>query len=416
MKKLLLLAVPMMLGIVSCGTSTPTSSAPKSNDAAGSSAAAPVSEDSQAEAKAAKLTQGFSSPAQFAYMNARPQYNYYTTTFVFETLDLFDDNTYQFNVISMTFSGVVLPEEGSDGSGNERENSVVRYYGTYTSAEDELDPEILSVSLADPSRIVAFSDAAAFYDTANWTDAMSKAAGSHIEYDENYQQHLVEGEKSAADYLKENAFAAMDIEAVPSQGKIDFVAPVVPEGGNAKAKLSTEKDGLVNGFSSAGQFAYMNHRPQYNYYTTTFAMQTLETYEDGSYALNLYTSTFSGVVLPEEGSDGTGNERENSQFTSFGTYTSAEDELDPEILAVSLSESKRLVVRNDAAAFYDTDNWTAAMSKAAGSHIEYDENYQQHLVEGEKTAAEYLSENKLPAVEAEAVPTQGKLDFIVFAD
>ena len=223
MKKLLLLAVPMMLGIVSCGTSTPTSSTPKSNDAAGSSAAAPVSENSQAETKAAKLTQGFSSPAQFVYMNARPQYNYYTTTFVFETLDLFDDNTYQFNVISMTFSGVVLPEEGSDGSGNERENSQFTSFGTYTAAEDELDPEILAVSLSESKRLVVRNDAAAFYDTDNWTAAMSKAAGSHYEYDENYQQRLVEGEKTAAEYLSENKLPAAEAEAVPAQGKLDFI-------------------------------------------------------------------------------------------------------------------------------------------------------------------------------------------------
>ena len=411
-KNLLLLSLGAIISLCACGSTD--GSASKTADSSSSPVTESSSiktESSEKEEKAAKLTQALSSPAQFTYSNMRPGYNYYTTTYAFETLDLFDDGTYQLNEISMTFSGVVLPEEGNGGTGNERTNFVKRYYGKFSSSKDELDEDILNVSLGSPDRIVFFNDASEFYDTANWTALMSKKAGTTYSYDENYQLVPTEGEKSALDYLKENVFTSLELSAVVSEAKIDFVAITV---GNENAKLGTYNDGLNGGYSSPAQFAYSNMRPSYNYYTMEFDMQTLETYNDGTYVLNQYSSVFSGVVLPESGNDGTANERTNYQLSVYGTYTSEVDDLDEDTTHVHLSEATRIVKRYDAAEFYDTANWTAVMSKKAGTTYSYDENYQLVPTEGEKSAAEYLAENKTPAVDADVLPKEGKLDFITF--
>ena len=123
MKKSLVLSALLATSMLAaCGGNAPASN---SNGGDGSG---------NTPAKVAKLSYGLSSPAEFSYHNMRPQYNYYLTTFSFQTLDLFDDGTYQLNDILMTFSAVVLPEEGQDGQGNERDNVVSRFYGKYTSA------------------------------------------------------------------------------------------------------------------------------------------------------------------------------------------------------------------------------------------------------------------------------------------
>ena len=365
-------------------------------------------------AKVAKLSYGLSSPAEFSYHNMRPQYNYYLTTFSFQTLDLFDDGTYQLNDILMTFSAVVLPEEGQDGQGNERDNVVSRFYGKYTSAPDDLDDTILNISLDTPDRLVVFSDSSAFYDTANWTPEMAKLAGTTTQYNTDGSTSVVEGEESAIDFLKDHAFSPVVVSSVPSQGKADYAKLSVPEGGNQNAKLGTYKDGLKNGFSSPSSFAYHNMRPQYNYYLTTFSMQTLETYEDGKYIFNEYSSCFSAVVLPEEGQNGQGNERDNSHYSFYGTFTSQPDDLDDSIVNYSLSESTRIVGRVDASVFYDTENWTPEMSKKAGSTTQYNTDGSTSVVEGEKTAAEYLAENKKPASVATTIPSKGSMDIVSF--
>ncbi|MCI7788094.1 MAG: hypothetical protein MR518_01130, partial [Mollicutes bacterium] len=78
------------------------------------------------------LTKAFSSPAKVTYNNRRPTYNYYLTTFTFETLEVFSDSSYAFSVSSSTFSALILPEEGNAVQGNERDNSLVTYYGSFT--------------------------------------------------------------------------------------------------------------------------------------------------------------------------------------------------------------------------------------------------------------------------------------------
>ena len=50
------------------------------------------------------LTGSYLSPAQLGYSNMRPTYNYYLTTFAFQNLETYSDNTYCLTLSSSTFS------------------------------------------------------------------------------------------------------------------------------------------------------------------------------------------------------------------------------------------------------------------------------------------------------------------------
>ena len=79
---------------------------------------------------AGKITGIYLSPAQLSYINMRPEYNYYLTTFTQQEITLMDDNTYCLEVSAATFSALELSESTSDAKGNERENSITKFYGT----------------------------------------------------------------------------------------------------------------------------------------------------------------------------------------------------------------------------------------------------------------------------------------------
>lgn len=53
---------------------------------------------------AGKITGIYLSPAQLSYINMRPEYNYYLTTFTQQEITLMDDNTYCLEVSAATFS------------------------------------------------------------------------------------------------------------------------------------------------------------------------------------------------------------------------------------------------------------------------------------------------------------------------
>ena len=76
---------------------------------------------------AGKITGIYLSPAQLSYINMRPEYNYYLTTFTQQEITLMDDNTYCLVVSASTFSALELSESTSDAKGNERENSITKF-------------------------------------------------------------------------------------------------------------------------------------------------------------------------------------------------------------------------------------------------------------------------------------------------
>ncbi len=156
-------------------------------------------------AKEAKLVASFISPAKLTYNNMRPTYNYYLTTYDFEVLDVYDDNTYCLTLSSSTFSALILPETGNDAQGNERSNSLYKYYGTFTSVQDDLDPNTYVYTISVATRLIATSDEGWYIDTANWTDDMkTKAADLEYGYDEATQSQTVVGKTeyaTGAEYL-----------------------------------------------------------------------------------------------------------------------------------------------------------------------------------------------------------------------
>ena len=122
-----------------------------------------------------EVTGGDPSPAPLGYSNMRPQYNYYLTTFDQQEITLMDDNTYCLILSSACFSALELAESTNDAKGNERTNYITKFYGTYTSQVNDLDEDLLDVTLSTPTRVVSSYDQTYWLDTDNWNDDMGKA-------------------------------------------------------------------------------------------------------------------------------------------------------------------------------------------------------------------------------------------------
>ncbi len=177
-------------------------------------------------ASEAAITGVYLSPSQMSYVNMRPSYNYYLTTFTQQEITLYDDGSYCLIVSSSQFSAVVLPEEGNTASANERANYITKYYGTYTSVANELDTDLIDITIDAPTRIVMNSDSEYYLDTANWTDNMGKltrvpsgvdmATGQPI-IDENTPNQTAEG------YLARYAFKATTAQANTKKAQLDYV-------------------------------------------------------------------------------------------------------------------------------------------------------------------------------------------------
>lgn len=179
----------------------------------------------------AAITGVYLSPAQLSYSNMRPGYNYYTTAFTQQELTLFDDNTYCFIVSSSLFSAVELPAEGQDAKGNERTNYITKYFGEYTSAVNDLDADLLDVTLAVPTRIVSAYDSSYYLDTDNWTDAMGSevvpgtidTSTGAIVKDPNATPWTAE------QYLESAAFTETKVQLNTKQYSFEFVTLTFPE-------------------------------------------------------------------------------------------------------------------------------------------------------------------------------------------
>lgn len=167
----------------------------------------------------AKLTGSYLSPSNMVYSNMRPTYNYYTLTFSMQNLKTFDDGTYELSEISQCYSALILPESGSAANGNERENKITTYYGTFTSETNALDSDMLTIKLSEPTRIIDTVDASYYFDTANWTQAMSEV---------KITTNPLTGEtKSYADgetYLSEKKFSEATFNATISTSAIEYVS------------------------------------------------------------------------------------------------------------------------------------------------------------------------------------------------
>ena len=403
MKKLFVTSVLALasIALVGCGTSNPTTAGettlPNTT----------TQEDTTSgEGKEATLTGNYISPAKMSYSNMRPTYNYYLTTFTFETLETYSDNTYCLTISSTCFSAVILPEEGNDATANERDNYIARYYGAFVSEVDELDEDTVYFTLSEPSRIVMAYDSAYAVDTDNWTPAMrEKSADKDIKYDPETGSQEVVGTKyyeTGAEYLEAKKFAPVTLTTAKKNSALEFLDVFSKDNkpvANAPATKKTDIDkNLSNEFLSPAKMSYSNMRPTYNYYLTTFAYQDLKVFNDNTYCLTISSSCFSAVILPDEGNDATANERDNYLTKYYGTFTSEVDDLDEDTVYYTLSEPTRIVMAYDSSYYVDTANWTPEMKeKSADKDIKYDPETGSQEVVGTKyyeTGAEYLEAKK----------------------
>lgn len=176
-------------------------------------------------ASAGKVTGVYLTPAKLSYANMRPQYNYYMTTFAHQELTLLDDNTYCLIVSSSMFSALELAESTNDAKGNERNNSITKYYGTYTSQVNDLDEDLLDVTLSAPTRIVMSNDQTYWLDTDNWTEAMGKAVTPPAGIDPETGAPIVDENAAAwtaAQYLESEAFAETTIQVNQKTASFDY--------------------------------------------------------------------------------------------------------------------------------------------------------------------------------------------------
>ncbi len=176
-------------------------------------------------ASSGKVTGVYLTPAKLSYVNMRPEYNYYMTTFAHQELTLLDDNTYCLIISSSMFSALELAESTNDAKGNERTNTITKYYGTYTSAVNDLDEDLLDVTLSAPTRIVMSNDQTYWLDTDNWTDAMGKAVTPPSGINPETGAAIVD-ENAAAwtaeQYLESKAFAETTIQVNQKTASFDY--------------------------------------------------------------------------------------------------------------------------------------------------------------------------------------------------
>lgn len=166
------------------------------------------------------------------------------------------------------------------------------------------------------------------------------------------------------------------------------------DNGNTVAKTAM----MTAAFTSPAKMSYSNARPNYNYYLTNFTFQTLELYSDNTAIFTISSSSFSAIILPEEGNAATANERNNYLAKFYAPFTSEVDDLDEDAVSYTLGAPTRMVLEYDSMYYVDTDNWTENMkNKAVDKKTEYDAATGQSKVTGVtkyETGGEYLAAHK----------------------
>ena len=173
----------------------------------------------------AKTVGVYLSPAELSYSNMRPQYNYYLTTFTQQEITLLDDNTYVAIVSASTFAALELAESTNDAKGNERTNSIVKFYGTYTSQVNDLDEDLLDVVLSAPTRVVESYDQTYWLDTDNWNDDMGKKVVPPTGVDQNTGAPIYDPDAqpwTAAQFLESLSFTGASIQVNQKTASFDY--------------------------------------------------------------------------------------------------------------------------------------------------------------------------------------------------
>lgn len=341
------------------------------------------------------LTGAYISPAVLQYQNMRPTNNYYVTTFSFETIQLYSDNTYCLTLDSSCFSGVVLPDVGNDATGSARESSVTRYYGTCTQKTNELDEDTLDVSLATPTRIVRNFNSNFYVDSENFHPVTGTGAYfNKVTYE------------TKEDFMKALAFKPVDVSVSKTAASFDFFQTEALDEGTS---ISTSAVGysITGSYMSNASLGYMNVRPTYNYYVTTMNQQVLDLLDSTHYCFSIYSTSYSGLVLPEEGNGVQGSERANYVLSFYGTYTKTANDLDDSMSDISLSAPSRVTMNYDGKYYVDSDNW----DDAAKNHTQFTDNTTQE-VKQYASGSEYLNSFNTKATSISVTEGTANFDFV----
>ncbi len=341
------------------------------------------------------LTGAYISPAVLQYQNSRPAYNYYLTTFSFETIQLYSDNTYCLTLDSSCYSGLVLPDSGNDATGSARESSVTRYYGTCTQKTNELDEDTLDVSLATPTRIVRNFNSNFYVDSENFHPVTGTGAYfNKVTYE------------TKEDFMKALAFKPVDVSVSKTAASFDFFQTEALDEGTS---ISTSAVGysITGSYMSNASLGYMNVRPTYNYYVTTMNQQVLDLLDSTHYCFSIYSTSYSGLVLPEEGNGVQGSERANYVLSFYGTYTKTANDLDDSMSDISLSAPSRVTMNYDGKYYVDSDNW----DDAAKTHTQFTDNTTQE-VKQYASGSEYLNSFNTKATSISVTEGTANFDFV----
>ena len=345
MKKIALLPLLSVLVLASCGG---TSSDSTTNQGTSSS----ISESASSNISNQKeLQAAYISPAVMSYMNMRPTYNYYITTYSFEYLETFSDKSYTLTISSTTYSGLVLPDEGNAITGNERTNYISKYYGSFEAVTNALDEDSLDITLKVPSRVTMNYDSTYFVDSANWTETMKEATAT-----KDKDGNITASFDTGSSYLASTAFSQKEVSVSKTANSFDYFALRDKDEANPIVAASTG-DSLAGSYISPANLGYMNMRPSYNYYMTIMNQESLDLIDDDDYVLSIYSSNFTGVNLPSEGNNATGSDRANYVLKFFGKYTSETNSLDEDTLDVTLKVPSKVTLAYDAKYYVDSNNF-----------------------------------------------------------
>lgn len=341
------------------------------------------------------LTGAYISPAVLQYQNMRPANNYYLTTFSFETIQLYSDNTYCLTLDSSCFSGVVLPDVGNDATGSARESYVTRYYGTCTQKTNELDEDTLDVSLATPTRIVRNFNSNYYVDSENFHPVTGKGAYMNVVTYETKE-----------DFMKALAFKPVNVSVSKTAASFDFFKTEALDEGTS---ISTSAVGysITGSYMSNASLGYKNMRPNYNYYITIMNQQVLDLLDSTHYCFSIYSTSYSGLVLPEEGNGAQGNERANYVLSFYGTYTKTANELDDSMSDISLSAPSRVTMNYDGKYYVDSDNW----DDAAKTHTQF-KDYTTQEDKQYASGSEYLNSFNTKATSITVTEGTANFDFV----
>ena len=379
-----------LLGLMSCNESKPTN-----GNSANSNVGNSQNTGKKDDPTDVTLTGAYISPAVLQYQNMRPANNYYLTTFSFETIQLYSDNTYCLTLDSSCYSGMVLPDVGNDATGSARESYVTRYYGTCTQKTNELDEDTLDVSLATPTRIVRNFNSNFYVDSENFHPVTGTGAYfNKVTYE------------TKEDFMKALAFKPVNVSVSKTAASFDFFQTEALDEGTS---ISTSAVGysITGSYMSNASLGYTNMRPTYNYYVTTMNQQVLDLLDSTHYCFSIYSTSYSGLVLPEEGNGVQGNERANYVLSFYGTYTKTANELDDSMSDISLSAPSRVTLNYDGVYYVDSDNW----DDAAKTHTQFTD-YTTQEVKQYASGSEYLNSFNTKATSIAVTEETANFDFV----